>query len=119
MTPPTEIRLDHATRALTLCWPDGSTQHIGYARLRGDCPCAACRKIRLDGKRIDAPLELTLDGVEPAGYGIRLLFGDGHARGIYPWSYLAELGRDETDVGIASRDVPAQRPAIHRAPRVP
>ncbi|MGU7814910.1 gamma-butyrobetaine hydroxylase-like domain-containing protein [Burkholderia sp. AW49-1] len=105
MTPPAEIRLDHATRALTLYWPDGTTQRIGFARLRGDCPCAACRKIRLDGRQVDAPLDLTLNGVEAAGYGIRLLFGDGHARGIYPWPYLAELGSGEPDAGIASCDV--------------
>ncbi|WP_157661952.1 gamma-butyrobetaine hydroxylase-like domain-containing protein, partial [Burkholderia ubonensis] len=54
-------------------------------------PCAECRKIRLDGGRIDARPGLTLDGVEPLGYGVRFLFGDGHARGIYPWPYLAEI----------------------------
>ncbi|WP_321921605.1 gamma-butyrobetaine hydroxylase-like domain-containing protein [Burkholderia sp. BCC1998] len=107
MTPPTEILLDHAARALTLCWPDGDTQRIGYARLRSACPCAACRKIRLDGGQVDAPPDQTLDGVEAAGYGIRLLFGDGHARGIYPWAFLAELGAYETDAGAAAPDVPA------------
>ncbi|WP_338638193.1 gamma-butyrobetaine hydroxylase-like domain-containing protein [Burkholderia pyrrocinia] len=102
MTPPTEIALDYAARALTLRWPGGDMQCIGYARLRSDCPCAACRKIRLDGHVVDAMPNLTLDGVEPAGYGIRLLFGDGHARGIYPWPYLMELGKRETDADIAA-----------------
>lgn len=32
-----------------------------------------------------------LNDVEAAGYGIRAVFGDGHARGIYPWPYLAEM----------------------------
>ncbi|WP_175920233.1 gamma-butyrobetaine hydroxylase-like domain-containing protein [Burkholderia pyrrocinia] len=105
MTPPTEIALDHAARALTLRWPGGDMQRIGYARLRGACPCAACRKIRLDGHVVDAKPDLTLDGVEPAGYGIRLLFGDGHARGIYPWPYLMELGKRETDADIAAHCV--------------
>ncbi|NHL66646.1 DUF971 domain-containing protein [Burkholderia ambifaria] len=97
MMMPTEIRVDHAARALVLRWPDGDMQRIDYARLRSDCPCAACRKIRLGGGRVDAQPGLTLDGVEAAGYGIRLLFGDGHARGIYPWPYLAELGKDRAD----------------------
>ncbi len=88
---PTEILLDQAAHALTLRWPDGDTQRIGYAQLRNDCPCAACRKIRFDGGNVGAQAGLTLDGVEAAGYGIRLLFGDGHARGIYPWPYLADL----------------------------
>ncbi|RQZ17710.1 DUF971 domain-containing protein [Burkholderia sp. Bp9031] len=105
MMAPTEILLDHAAHALMLRWPDGDIQRIGYARLRSDCPCAACRKIRLDGGRINAQADLTLDGVEAAGYGIRLLFGDGHARGIYPWPYLAGLGGNDSDAaGIGSRD---------------
>ncbi|WP_176042593.1 gamma-butyrobetaine hydroxylase-like domain-containing protein [Burkholderia stabilis] len=105
MTPPTEIMLDHAARALTLRWPDGGMQRIGYAQLRSDCPCAACRKIRVGGHVVDARPDMTLDGVEAAGYGIRLLFGDGHARGIYPWPYLAELGKHGTDTGIGTRCV--------------
>ncbi|VWB39784.1 hypothetical protein BLA14095_01633 [Burkholderia lata] len=91
MISPTEIVLDHPAHTLTLRWPDGHTQRIGYAQLRGDCPCAECRKIRLGGGRVDARPDLTLDSVEAAGYGIRAVFGDGHARGIYPWPYLAEM----------------------------
>lgn len=91
MIAPTEIALDHPAGALVLRWPDGATQRIGYARLRSECPCAACRRIRRDGGRIDARPDLTLEGVEPAGYGVRFMFGDGHARGIYPWPYLADI----------------------------
>ncbi|WP_269504388.1 gamma-butyrobetaine hydroxylase-like domain-containing protein [Burkholderia sp. IMCC1007] len=109
MIAPTEILLDHAARALTLRWPAGDTQRIDYAQLRSECPCAACRKIRFDGGSVRAQAGLTLDGVEAAGYGIRLLFGDGHARGIYPWPYLAELGEDRLDTGIASHCAHAHR----------
>jgi len=91
MISPIEIALDHPARTLTLRWPDGHTQRIGYAQLRADCPCAKCRRIRRDGGRVDARPDLMLDGVEAAGYGIRAVFGDGHARGIYPWPYLAEM----------------------------
>ncbi|AOI57810.1 gamma-butyrobetaine hydroxylase-like domain-containing protein [Burkholderia diffusa] len=109
MIAPTEILLDHAAQALTLRWPDGDMQRIGYVRLRSDRPCAACRKIRIDGGRVAALPGVKLDGVEAAGYGIRLLFGDGHARGIYPWPYLAQLGCDDADARAASHDVPASR----------
>ncbi|VWD16976.1 hypothetical protein BLA17378_06314 [Burkholderia aenigmatica] len=91
MIVPTGIVLDHPARALTLRWPDGDTQRIGYAQLRSGCPCAECRRIRYDGGHVDVQPDLTLDDVEPAGYGIRLAFGDGHARGIYPWPYLAGM----------------------------
>ncbi|RAB20173.1 hypothetical protein DN511_31090, partial [Burkholderia multivorans] len=39
-------------------------------------------------------------GVEPVGYGICVAFGDGHARGIYPWTYLAELRDDGENAPI-------------------
>ncbi|CAB3754886.1 hypothetical protein B7G54_12560 [Burkholderia puraquae] len=91
MISPIEIALDHPARTLTLRWPDGHTQRIGYARLRSECPCAECRRIRLDGGRVEPRPDLTLDNVEAAGYGIRAVFGDGHARGIYPWPYLADM----------------------------
>lgn len=92
MTPPVEIVLDPAAHVLTLRWPGGETHRIGYAQLRRTCPCAECRKIRLEGGIVDARADMTLDDVEAVGYGVRLVFGDGHARGIYPWPYLAELG---------------------------
>ncbi|MBR8301258.1 DUF971 domain-containing protein [Burkholderia dolosa] len=104
MTAPTELVLDHAARVLMLRWPDGQTQRLDYARLRSACPCAACRALRRRGEIVDAPADLTLAGVEPFGYGVRIAFGDGHARGIYPWSYLAELGgSSETNAGAATR----------------
>ncbi|KWI46539.1 hypothetical protein WT72_32615 [Burkholderia pseudomultivorans] len=91
MTPPTDITLDTAGRAMTLRWPDREAQRVDYARLRRDCPCAECRRIRHDGGSVAVRPDIVLERVEAAGYGIRLVFGDGHARGIYPWSYLAEL----------------------------
>ncbi|MBU9263441.1 DUF971 domain-containing protein [Burkholderia multivorans] len=100
MTAPTELVLDHAARALTLRWADGGTQRIDYARLRRACPCAACRALRRRGMVIGAPADVTLAGVEPVGYGICVAFGDGHARGIYPWTYLAELRDDGENAPI-------------------
>lgn len=29
--------------------------------------------------------------VNSQGYGLQLVFSDGHERGIYPWAYLAGL----------------------------
>lgn len=71
--------------------PVGRPARAVYARLRSDCPYAECRKIWLDGGHIDARPDLTLDGVEALGYGVRFLFGGGHARGIYPWPQLGDL----------------------------
>ncbi|AZC64289.1 hypothetical protein PCL1391_3540 [Pseudomonas chlororaphis subsp. piscium] len=29
--------------------------------------------------------------LNPQGYGLQLVFSDGHDRGIYPWAYLAQM----------------------------
>lgn len=90
MRMPNEIRINAAARELTLRWPDGETQRIAHAQLRAACPCAGCRRVRLAGNP-----DVTLSGIEPMGYGVQLSFNDGHARGIYPWSWLQALGYDE------------------------
>ena len=94
MKAPVEIRNDTAARALTLHWPAGHTQRVAHGRLREACPCAFCRRIRHDGGVLRAAPGLTLTGIEPMAYGVQLAFSDGHARGIYPWSYLEKLGHD-------------------------
>ena len=30
--------------------------------------------------------------VNSQGYGLQLVFSDGHGQGIYPWAFLAGLG---------------------------
>jgi DUF971 family protein len=97
MRTPDEIRVDATARVLTLHWPDGETQRIDHARLRAACPCAGCRRLRLTGSpsAVAVSPDVTLNGIEPMGYGAQLLFSDGHARGIYPWSLLHALGREE------------------------
>lgn len=111
MRAPDEIRLDAPARVLTLHWPDGETQRIAYAQLRAACPCAGCRRIRLAGSTAAAVVSphVTLSGIEPMGYGVQLLFSDGHARGIYPWSLLHALGHDEP----AGEAVPPSRSSAH------
>jgi DUF971 family protein len=40
--------------------------------------------------------DVGINGVEPVGnYGIKPLFTDGHATGIYTWEYLYKLGREQ------------------------
>ncbi|MEE1951642.1 gamma-butyrobetaine hydroxylase-like domain-containing protein [Pseudomonas alcaligenes] len=56
------------------------------------CPCSQCRAGRLGG-RIDLVAEtVRVERVEGQGYGVQLVFSDGHERGIYPWAYLKALG---------------------------
>jgi DUF971 family protein len=64
-------------------------------RLRAACRCAPCRRAQIDGVFPDDFPSVTITHVAPIGhYAVNLEFSDGHTRGIYPWSYLAELASD-------------------------
>lgn len=91
MNAPLEIALDRRAHRLVLVWENGERQPLDAAQLRRACPCAACRRLRRLGGQIVAPPLTELDIVQPMGYGVQIGFNDGHARGIYPWPYLARL----------------------------
>jgi DUF971 family protein len=86
---PVEVR--NAPGALTLVWPDGATQRLAHADLRRDCPCAGCRRVRLSGAAIEAPAEIALTALASMGYGVQLIFSDGHDRGVFPWAWFEAL----------------------------
>lgn len=91
MIAPSAVRNRREAGELVLQWRDGE-QVISHARLRGACPCSQCRAGRLGG-RIDLVSEaVRVERVEGQGYGVQLVFSDGHERGIFPWVYLKELG---------------------------
>lgn len=76
---------------LRLEWADGSVQVLGHGRLRGSCPCAQCKAARLGGRIDLVDQGVRLIALNPQGYGVQLVFDDGHDQGIYPWPYLREL----------------------------
>lgn len=65
-------------------WADGAVSRIDHARLRAACPCAQCRAQRLRGRIVAAEQGVRLRDIRLQGYGVQLLFDDGHERGIYP-----------------------------------
>ena len=91
MNAPSAIRNRRADGELALLWSDGE-QVLSHARLRGACPCSQCRAGRLGGRIDLVPGDVRVERVEVQGYGVQLVFGDGHERGIYPWAYLRQLG---------------------------
>ena len=76
---------------LRLNWPDGREQRLDHTELRRQCPCAQCRAFRLQGLTIQVDPRVRVVAVNAQGYGVQLVFSDGHERGIYPWAYLADL----------------------------
>ncbi|WP_085585734.1 MULTISPECIES: DUF971 domain-containing protein [unclassified Pseudomonas] len=80
-----------AGQTLRLNWPDGREQRLGHAELRRRCPCSQCRALRLRGMTPQVDERVRIIELNPQGYGLQLVFSDGHQRGIYPWQYLAQL----------------------------
>ncbi|MES2820332.1 MAG: gamma-butyrobetaine hydroxylase-like domain-containing protein [Pseudomonadota bacterium] len=91
MNAPSAIRNQRAEGVLHLLWPDGRDLSLGHARLRAACPCAQCRAARLHGHIELVNEGVRLSSIKAQGYGVQLLFDDGHGRGIYPWDYLLTL----------------------------
>ena len=60
-------------------------------RLRGACPCSQCRAAKLRGGIAVVREDVRVERIEVQGYGVQLVFSDGHERGIYPWAYLRDL----------------------------
>lgn len=90
--PPERIGLSGEGSALVLTFAGGRTAAIAAARLRLACRCAHCTRARIDGVFSQDVDPVTIRTINPVGeYGINVGFSDGHARGIYPWSYLATL----------------------------
>ncbi|PLT17405.1 MULTISPECIES: DUF971 domain-containing protein [Ralstonia] len=90
MQAPERIDNDVATHTLRVHWP-GASVALDHTALRRACRCAECQFKRHQGMPIRAPADVRITRIEPVGYGVQLVFSDGHARGVYPWAYLAEL----------------------------
>ncbi|MGJ7550304.1 DUF971 domain-containing protein [Pseudomonas alloputida] len=91
MDSPSAIRNQREPGLLTLQWVDTEAV-ISHARLRGACPCSQCRAACLQGRVPMVRADVRVERIVAQGYGVQLVFSDGHERGIYPWAYLRDLG---------------------------
>ncbi|MBO6514080.1 MAG: DUF971 domain-containing protein [Phycisphaerales bacterium] len=93
-----DLKKDHG---LTVRWNDGVESFYPIAYLRRMSPSAEMRELR---KQMNTnPLTILPDGMgsgeavvaegaEMVGnYAIKIFFSDGHATGLYSWSYLREI----------------------------
>lgn len=84
----------HATvRELRIDWDDGTQQRFSAQSLRQACQCAHCKTHRIrTGKDIESDEAIDINDMSlVGGYGVQLIFSDGHDRGIYPWAYLRSI----------------------------
>jgi DUF971 family protein len=94
---PTALTVHQQSRVLEVSFDDGSSFRLPFELLRVYSPSAEVRghgpgqEVLQTGKR-----EVSIDSVEPVGaYGIKPVFSDGHETGIYTWSQLYDMGRDQ------------------------
>lgn len=94
---PEELRLAAGKQTLTVTFNDGSQYALPAELLRVESPSAEVKghgpgqETLVFGKR-----RVTISSLEAVGnYAVRLIFSDGHSTGIYTWTYLAKLGRDQ------------------------
>lgn len=91
---PTGVTVHQASRVLEIAFDDGQAFRLPFELLRVYSPSAEVQghgpgqEVLQTGKR-----HVVIEALEPVGhYAIKPTFSDGHASGIYSWSYLHELG---------------------------
>lgn len=77
------------TSAVTIRWGDGHVSRFDLRALRLACPCAGCQSERSAGRPPRLVGSPTVVSVDLTGaWGMTPTWSDGHATGIYPWTYL-------------------------------
>jgi DUF971 family protein len=96
---PTEIKLKRAERRLEVLFDDGSLFSLPAEYLRVESPSAEVQGHGPSQKQLVAGCRsVGVERLEPVGhYAVRIVFDDGHDTGIFSWSYLYELGRDQAE----------------------
>jgi DUF971 family protein len=94
---PTEIRLGKDRRRLDVVFEDGAAYVLPAEYLRVFSPSAEVQgHSPAERKTVPGKADVAITRVEPVGnYAVRLVFDDGHATGIFGWSYLRELGEGQ------------------------
>jgi DUF971 family protein len=94
---PTEIRLKRAERILDIQFDDGQTFRLPAELLRVESPSAEVQGHSPEQRQLVAgAASVGILRIEPVGnYAVRIVFDDGHDTGLYSWSYLYELGREQ------------------------
>ncbi len=90
---PEEVTLAADRRHLRLGWSGGETTVLPAEDIRLACRCAWCTRARVDGTFAENFSDAAIHSVEPIGdYALNIVFTDGHARGVFPWTYLRAIG---------------------------
>lgn len=102
MLEPVKFAVSRKRGLLLIEWSDGHESELPLAGLRAACPCAECRggHANMGGPGSPDMLMLPLSPVQSTelqnleivgNYALQLVWGDGHAYGIYSWELLRQL----------------------------
>jgi DUF971 family protein len=99
MTWPTELRLNAAKNQLTVEFESGERFVLPAEYLRVESPSAEVQGHGPGQKQhVTGKSGVTIAKLEPVGnYAVRIVFDDGHDSGLYSWTYLHELGREQRE----------------------
>ena len=94
---PTDIKLRTESRLLDVRFDDGSHFELPFEYLRVFSPSAEVKGHGGgEGALVQGKQNVGISGVEPVGnYALRLFFDDGHNTGLYSWSVLYQLGKEQ------------------------
>lgn len=97
---PTELRLTDKGRVLSITFDNGEAYALDAEYLRVESPSAEVQGHSPDERKwIGGKRNVRITGAEPVGrYAVKLVFDDGHERGIYPWEVLRHLARCHADI---------------------
>ncbi|MGD9845437.1 MAG: gamma-butyrobetaine hydroxylase-like domain-containing protein [Variibacter sp.] len=95
---PTEIRLAKDRKTLSVAFEGGESYALRAEYLRVMSPSAEVQgHSPAERKTVPGKRDVEILEIIPTGnYAVRLSFDDMHSTGIYSWSYLRELGREES-----------------------
>lgn len=100
---PVSLTLHGRSRQLEISFSDGASFRIPYELLRVYSPSAEVQghgpgqEVLQTGKR-----EVDIESIEPVGhYAVKPRFSDGHDSGLFSWTYLYALGRDQASLWAA------------------
>lgn len=94
---PAEIRYESAERTLHVSFDDGQRFALPAEFLRVESPSAEVQGHVPDQKQIvPGRRHVGIMALEPVGnYAVRIRFDDLHDTGIFSWTYLRRLGREQ------------------------
>lgn len=94
---PSDIRIRRQSRVLQLTYADGEIVEIPFELLRVYSPSAEVRGHGMGpGTLQTGKRDVLITSADIVGnYALKLSFSDGHDSGLFTWSYLLEIGKNQ------------------------